>query len=283
MPHMPHINEISADKLETLSACPYCSSTEHRFMFEENGFPYLSCKGCRLIYLKTRIREQHLDLIYNDESYHSIESPEYQLMIGKKRLALFGKLPEGGRIHEDACGSGFFAKACVDQGLNLTASDLGDDSINKSKQAYGIDVQKGSLEDLKIASASLDALASFNLISHLYQPWDYFSEIERILKPGGLAVMRTGNRKGFFYYLGWGHWSAPEHVFHVDEYVMKRMAEQAGLVLEKVKPAFDSDFPFIFDPPKSKVIRKVASITVRAWAKLSLPSDDAFYMIRKKK
>src|SRR5664279_4871400 len=97
---MPHIEKFSESQIETLKSCPYCKNDRGEPMFVENGFPYVQCSSCTLIYLWRRVREEHLGLVYTDD-YHS-EAPVVWLRhVAEGRLALLGRITSGARIHED--------------------------------------------------------------------------------------------------------------------------------------------------------------------------------------
>ncbi len=274
---------FAAEFHEELKVCPYCSSGSREHLKDENGYSYVECKSCELIYLSKRLRPEHLHLIYGDHSYHNVDNPKYQLNIARKRLKFLGELPVGARIHEDGAGSGAFLKVAQERGFKITGSDLGEDSVKKGKEAFGVTIHHGSVETVGLQRNSLDVFVAFNLLCHLYAPWDYLQKVSSYLRQDGLFLTRIGDRTGFF--RSYGKLGAPEHVFHFGIDLLKKMYGKVGLEVIDVKPAFDSDFPYLFfDAAKtSRLAHFFCQNAVRVWNFLELPKEDVFILARKSK
>jgi SAM-dependent methyltransferase len=237
-----------------------------------------------LIFLRVRVREEVVHAIY-DAPYHSSRNLKHARWVGEKRLALLGDLPKDARIVEDGAGNGAFLRAALDHGFVARGCDLGLNSIEIAKSAFGVELVHGRLADLAIEPGSLDVVASFNLLSHLYEPWRYIESVAALLKPGGRWLCRTGDRSGFMGRVGHGDWSAPEHVFHFTARVLHEMAERANLRWRWQTPAFDSDFPYLFlrygregDTPLRRVLKRGSSLFIRGWSRLGLPKEDIYFI-----
>jgi SAM-dependent methyltransferase len=289
MPNMPQITEFTESQIEALHSCPWCHSQSTEYLFSESGFPYVQCRNCTLIYLQKRVREENLEMVYTD-SYHVAADGAWVRRTAEKRLNLFGKLPPRARIHEDGAGTGAFVAVCRSRGFECTGNDLGIGSIQIANEMFGVDLVHGPVEAVGIEPRSIDAFACFNLLSHVYCPWEYLANISKLLAPTGVLLLRTGDRSGHFRNLRWGNWSAPEHVFHYTDSVLKGMASAANLIIERTIPAFDSDYPYFLhnysNTPGSslskKLARRVSSYSVLIWNLLKLPKDDVFVMARRK-
>lgn len=285
---MPLKSQLPVESLEDLSQCPYCGSKRSALLFRENEFPYLDCQDCGLIYLQTRLKIESLNLIYDDVSYHNISAGDYHTRNGLKRFQLLPKSSPGARIHEDGAGNGAFVFQCLKQGHQGTGSDFGKDAVNKAREAYEVELKQGSLQQQNILPGSLDVLACFNLICHLYEPWSYFQHVSSLLKPKGYFLIRIGNRAGFFKKFQQGQWGAPEHVYHFNSTLLTKMLGDCGLQVVWIRPAFDSDFPYLFfDYARThkgilgKLAQKICGITIRLWTLFRLPKEDIYLLAQK--
>ena len=285
---LPEASSLPIEKLERILACPNCQCADSHLLFMERGFPTMECDKCGFIFLGLRLKEEHLGLIYDNSGYHSVQNSNFNQIVGRKRLALLPNLAKGSRIHEDGAGNGAFVLAAKNGGLVVTGNDLGQDSINKAKAALNVDLANGTLLDVHLKDGELDALASFNLLCHLYDPWSYFQEVQRVLKKSGYFLIRVGNRQGYFKRQGRGKWGAPEHIYHFGLGTLRPMLEKAGLKINWVKPAFDSDFPYLFfnfrtrgKTPIHKLAGTLCGISVRLWTLLGLPKDDVYILAQK--
>jgi hypothetical protein len=130
----------------------------------------------------------------------------------------------------------------------------------------------------ELGESSVDVFASFNLLSHVYLPWEYLKRVSHLLVPDGRLLLRTGDRSGSFRNLRWGQWSAPEHVFHYNASILREMMNAAQLTVERIIPAFDSDYPyFLYDyshgsqPSRlRKAARLACGLSVLTWNTLGL-------------
>jgi SAM-dependent methyltransferase len=279
---MPAITEFEPSQLETLTACPFCNCASVDYLFSERGFTYVECRSCRLIFLSTRLREEQLGLLYDSDGYHSAQPSAANRRTAQKRVQLLGSLPAGARVVEDAAGDGLFVRACLEHGYSATGCDLGKDAVAKALLASNVQLANCTLEGLSLEAGSVDAVASFNLLSHLYRPWDYVQLVARALRPGGVWLTRVGDKTGWKKLLARGAWSAPEHVFHFPLALIERMAQAAGLELELARPAFDSDFPETIarlgkrGGLPGRLGRGASQLALGAWIVLRLPRDDYY-------
>lgn len=285
MPVLPHIRDFSEDQIETLIECPHCCSDAFEAMFYENGFPLVQCKRCRIMFLQQRVKFEHVHLIY-DAPYHGTDNFAYSKRTGEKRFDLIAPhLPADASIFEDGAGDGSFIAACGERQHNARGCDLGMDAIRQAKAAFEVDLFHGHLDEAGVETGSLDAFVCFNLLSHLYEPWEYVKKVKTLLKPDGVWLFRTGNRRHVMKWTNRGKWSAPEHVFHFNSQVLESMLDQAEMKLVSSAPAFDSDFPyFLYSQGRTgnslahKLTRQVTSYSSLAWTLAGLPKEDEYFI-----
>jgi len=292
VPSMPVLDDFSESQLEYISSCPLCASSSLNRLFDENGFHYDQCMSCGLISLNPRIREAFTSEIYDQGSYFSGINTAYTMRIGEKRLRLLQKLVPEWRgeslIVEDGAGAGAFLAACRDRGYRFNGCDIGFDAVAIAKRTFNIDLHHGTMDSLGLSDASCGVIVGFNLLSHLYAPWDYAQHVHRLLTHDGVWLVRTGLRDHVMKRIRRGHWSAPEHVYHYNRQSFIPIAGKAGFEVSKIVPAFDSDFPyFLFDYGQSdssvthRLARRLASWTTLGWTMPKLPKDDAYILLRK--
>jgi SAM-dependent methyltransferase len=289
MPTMPTIDRFHARQLDVIEVCPWCRCRRRAHLFDENGFPHVQCGDCSLIYLAIRLKEEFLPLIYDDATYHSAADPAWIKRTGEKRLDLLEPIVPGARILEDGAGAGGFLAACLARGYRAMGCDCGADAARTARALFGVELHQGTMSSLGLPDASFEVVAAFNLLSHLYAPWDYLREVRRLLVDDGRLILRTGLRDGVMKHVRRGHWSAPEHVFHSTRRSLTQMLDGAGLEVVRIVPAFDSDYPYLlFDlsrakgaPPSARrLAREVCGWSSLVWTLLGLPKDDAFIIAR---
>lgn len=91
------------------------------------------------------------------------------------------------------CGDGSFIRSAVDHGVTLSGVENHPGKALAARAA-GIDVLETDLnQPLDYDSASFDAVFSHFVIEHIIDVDTHLSEMRRILRPGGVAVVGTEN------------------------------------------------------------------------------------------
>ena len=110
------------------------------------------------------------------------------------------------RVLEVGCGDGHVAAYLAKRGLRVEGLDLSSEMVAVARAAYpALAFASGNLLALPLADASVDAIVAFYSIVHFHdgQLALAFSEMARVLMPGGLAA--------FAFHIG-------DEVIHRDEW-----------------------------------------------------------------
>ena len=93
---------------------------------------------------------------------------------------------------------------------------------------------RANLARLPLAAGSVAAVSSFQVIEHLWTPWEFLAECARILRPGGPLVVTTPNRPVFS--PGVARQERPPNPYHVREFDADELRETVAphLVVESV-------------------------------------------------
>lgn len=100
-----------------------------------------------------------------------------------------------GRVLEIGCGSGRITEKIVRRSAETLLVDLSSNMLDFTKArvedaATGpITTHVGSAYELPLETASVDAVVSINVLSHIEKPSDFMSEVARVVRPGGSLVL----------------------------------------------------------------------------------------------
>src|SRR3989338_11419561 len=105
---------------------------------------------------------------------------------------LLGQPPEKIRLLDVGCSSGAFLHAAVKLGFRAEGVEPAPKAA-ATAQAAGLKVHQGLLQEASYADGQFDAITLFEVIEHLQHPQELLQECRRILRPGGILLVGTGN------------------------------------------------------------------------------------------
>ena len=143
---------------------------------------------------------------------------------------------EDGVVLEAGAGEGYGTAILRAAGCpRVAALDYDAASVRHGRVRYRAAAwSRGNLARLPLAAGSVAAIGSFQVVEHLWTPWEFLAECARVLRPAGPLVVTTPNRPVFS--PGVGRRERPPNPFHVREFDADELREAvaAHLVVESV-------------------------------------------------
>jgi len=120
---------------------------------------------------------------------------------------------DGARVLDLGSGSGYGTAELPSAAAFVVGLDrVRPDAHGRASRAAFV---RADLRRVPLASAHFDLVLSFQVIEHLDDPSEYLTEIARVLRPGGVALISTPNRLT----------SDGVNPFHMHEYVADELTE----------------------------------------------------------
>src|SRR3989338_3622152 len=133
------------------------------------------------------------------------------------------------KILEAGCGTGLLSKKLKPYG-KVNAFDIHPEAIRLTKQR-GVNARKGSVNNVPFHTNSFDVVTSVDVIYHKQvDDQKALSEFFRVLKPGGILVVRVPANK-------WLVRESDKHVHTRERYNKEELArklQKAGFIIEKI-------------------------------------------------
>jgi len=158
-------------------------------------------------------------------------------LIGR-RLALLARLLNKSAkelsLLDVGCSSGALLSIASEAGFSVQGVEPSSAPAQTARD-QGFTVHTGFLEQVGLPDAGFDIVTLMEVIEHLPQPLKLFQEIRRVLRPGGLLMVSTGNAGGLTLRAtgaAWEYLDMARHGGHVSFFTpssMRHLAERAGL------------------------------------------------------
>lgn len=226
--------------------CPLCDAGAPRFATKRGGWRPLAyelarCEHCGFAFVVNPSTD--FEAIYDEAYYRGRGADPLVDYIGElerpntiRRLEWEGiadsvarLLPLDGRLRwlDYGCGMG----GLVDylgrvRGVAAVGFDTGMPSLYAA-HARGARIDRAALE---AQSGSYDVVSAIEVLEHVFDPIAVLSEIERLLRPGGIFFYTTGNAAKFRdRFVEWGYVRPEIHVSYYEPRTLRYAFERVGL------------------------------------------------------
>lgn len=245
--------------------CNLCGSEEisEYLRIRVNGLLALKCSRCSLIYIGNNpVADNDLPKLYTMDAYRGerhLQSSEWYKdyykdclkgynhnspVIGqfKRNLDIISRYAPGRRLLDVGCATGVFLDVARARGYDVVGTDVSEDMVHYARAEFSIDAHLGPLDKHRFPAASFDCVTLLDVIEHIPSYSELMGEISRILKPGGIILLRTPTEDAFMRSLAklihaasFGHIEGPllwfysfEHVTSFSGRTLSKLVEDHG-------------------------------------------------------
>jgi len=182
--------------MRTNPPCPYCSSRLVVCM-ETRERDYLRCSRCGLVTRRDNVtmgggpESGYLDDRFFEEAARD-QLDGHRNGIYHSLLDEIEAILHPGRLLDVGCGCGFFLKTARSRGWDIRGIDPSRKSMEHLRRMLGNVGVEGPLETFP-EDERFDAVTMLNVLDHLEEPWKAVEKVSRLLRPGGLFLLRIPN------------------------------------------------------------------------------------------
>lgn len=126
----------------------------------------------------------------------------------KKQMALnklqeVERMLEGrGRYLDVGCGRGEALWAARERGWECEGVDPSPSYLEWGRENLGVEGRLGTLEEAQFPRDHFDAVTMGSVLEHVYEPYSMLSEVQRVLKPGGVLWFDVPNESSLYTRIG---------------------------------------------------------------------------------
>lgn len=238
------------------NACPLCSSEKIGLQFtctdhflSKKEFPIFRCSECEFLFTQDSPEESEIAGFYESDSYisHSDTSEGFSnkiyriarsVMLHKKKK-LIKKLTglQKGSLLDIGSGTGYFAGTMKKAGWQARGIEINTKARQFSISHFGLNITTPD-KISNIESNSFDCITLWHVLEHFHNPFNYISEISRLLKPGAICVIALPNCSSYdaeHYNQFWAAWDVPRHLWHFKPSSFRIFSEKFQFALENLR------------------------------------------------
>jgi SAM-dependent methyltransferase len=177
--------------------CP-CGSGEtrllSRFIFW-NLLGLRECDRCGLLLVSPRLTNEAMRSVFAE---HYFDYSDLKVW-GERREKVFADVLRILRSHgvrnvfDVGAGFGHFVKYAQETGLDAAGSDISPKAVEVGRERLGVKLYSGTVGELSLQNESVDAVVSLDAFYYVPEPRAELDAMRRLLKPGGVVVLRLRN------------------------------------------------------------------------------------------
>jgi SAM-dependent methyltransferase len=221
-----------------VTSCLVCRGSEFRPFIREGEWQYLRCLDCGLIFLYPQPSKGFLHSHYQDylpADPQGIETwRKLMAQVFTKSARLIQQvIPSPGRLLDIGCGYGFFLEKMAQRGWQVEGIEISATGLSYAQNNLGLNVSDRPLPRPDWQDNCYDVITLFYVIEHLQDPRDVLREAHRLLRAGGLLLLRWPHTAPIARMVRpWAKrmklYQAPSHLFDFSPVTIYKMLDQLG-------------------------------------------------------
>lgn len=242
-------------------SCPLCPNSRTRLLGRRGGTAHrlglglvsliYQCRGCGLIFPNPMPIPRQIAEHYGDAEKYFIEHPlEGKVAAYDEILSAIAELGvKPGRLLDIGAGRGEMLRAAGARGWKAVGLEPSRNFAHFARQYSGAEVVEAKMEDRPFEKDFFDAATLGAVLEHVFNPVELLTQINRVLRPGGMLWMDVPNEAGVFYKLGNGYqrlrrrdWVvnlsptfSPYHVFGFTPRALRTLLNMTGFDVVRLK------------------------------------------------
>jgi len=183
--------------LSVRGACALCGSGHARPVLVDAGQPVVRCATCGFIYCDP-IPDPGELADYYDASYRDWERWEATFrhdrsLVFQHGLTRIRQFQPTGRLLDVGCSLGFFLEAARQVGYAVAGVDVSVSAARFARERLGLEVHPVTLREARLPGGAFDVVTLWDVLEHVPDPMGELMAIHRLLRGGGLLVVRLPN------------------------------------------------------------------------------------------
>ncbi|PIR93149.1 hypothetical protein COT99_02305 [Candidatus Falkowbacteria bacterium CG10_big_fil_rev_8_21_14_0_10_43_10] len=182
--------------------CPLCGVRKDEPLFTKQGFRFVRCQDCGIIYVNPQMLPGKLVDEYREDSaanrsWKDILLSPAQVEFNNKNYGIILDVVERyqrkGRVLDIGCSFGHFLDLARRRGFTVEGMELENEAVKYARKELNLTIHQKVLVEAGFAGGEFDIAAALGVLEHVSDPLNFLKDINRILKPEGVLVLTLPN------------------------------------------------------------------------------------------
>ena len=226
-----------------MAICALCGGNDSKLVIREGMWQYFRCRGCGLVFLHPQPTVDYLNSHYQEylpEAPGEIDAWRRMMEgVHRRTESLVASVTSGpGRLLDVGCGYGFFLDHMARRAWSVKGIEISAAPRQYGRDRLSLDISSRPFPRPDWRDGSFDAVSLLYVIEHLPDPVAALKEAHRLLRPGGLLILRWPHTTPIARWLKpWESklrlYQAPSHLFDFSPETMTRLL--SGIGFERIR------------------------------------------------
>ncbi|HOK55968.1 MAG TPA: class I SAM-dependent methyltransferase [bacterium] len=218
--------------------CPLCEKNTNLKLKIKN-YQIYNCKKCEISFLYPF--PENIEKIYDKKYFEKWYLPYYddrKKYFERLYLKLKNFIPEKGKILDIGCGVGILMKMFEEKKYEVIGYEISKFAINFCKE-NNLKV----FDNFNFPEKSFDIITMMDVIAHVKNPLFYFEKSKKLLKEGGILIIKTPLHSNYMFFLAKlfsftpkskSILHIPAQIYHFNKKSIFEIAKMKNFKVEKV-------------------------------------------------
>ncbi len=241
------MSETTYNYSTSILTCPICEcSGDIKIRHTKNGYNIYRCDDCKLLFVHPRPSTHDLLEIYNESyfkrgnKYKAVHNPRQRYNYSyndEQKIIIINKYYMSGKLLDVGCAMGDFLYRAKQEAFDVMGVEISSYCADYVRNDLGINVHNGDLLSARLPSNAYDVVTLWDVIEHLENPFETLNEINRVLRPGGILCLSTGDAGSLYARVTGRFWhllTPPQHLLYFNPENIGKILSRSGFVVNTV-------------------------------------------------
>ncbi|MCM8775253.1 MAG: class I SAM-dependent methyltransferase [Candidatus Omnitrophica bacterium] len=230
-------------------ACVVCKSKRHNLAFVKQGFAFVKCCDCGLVFVNPQLDESRLLSSYAHDASHDqwvdvLLTPAQQAYDAKhrfgeaiRRLEKMYPRKKRGRVLDVGCSIGLFLKLMRDRGWEPLGLEINPKAVQYAREHFGLAVDEKLLHEVNYPDRYFQIISLWGVLEHTKNPDEILLQARRLLDPRGRLVILVPNGHSLATRIMHEHsptFGGRNHLWYFTPSTLTRLLKRTGYQVQSV-------------------------------------------------